>query len=93
MGRRLAGNPAQERVATRGPAASAPLARREPQARMVAPIDEEALMALARVVTFEGVGKDRVEEMKREMREGQQPEGMPATEIVVLTTPRPRSPS
>jgi hypothetical protein len=32
-------------------------------------------MALARVVSFEGVSKDRVEEMKQEMRDGEPPEG------------------
>jgi hypothetical protein len=41
-------------------------------------------MALARVVTFEDVNRDRIEEMQREMREGERPEGLPATEIVVL---------
>ena len=41
-------------------------------------------MALARVVSFDGVGKDRVEEMKREMQDGESPEGLPATEIVML---------
>jgi hypothetical protein len=41
-------------------------------------------MALARVVTFDGVSKDRMEEMDREMREGQPPEGFPSTELVVL---------
>jgi hypothetical protein len=41
-------------------------------------------MAVARVVTFEGVSKDRMDEMKREMSEGDRPEGMPASEIVVL---------
>jgi hypothetical protein len=41
-------------------------------------------MAFARVVTFDGVSKDRIEEMKREMQEGDQPEEIPATEIVVL---------
>jgi hypothetical protein len=41
-------------------------------------------MALARVVTFEGVGKDRVEQLKRELSEGERPEEIPATEIVVL---------
>jgi hypothetical protein len=41
-------------------------------------------MALARVVTFEGVSKDRMDEMDREMREGEQPEGLEATEVVVL---------
>jgi hypothetical protein len=44
-------------------------------------------MALARVVSFEGVSKERIEEMKREMAEGERPEGMPATEIVVLHDP------
>jgi hypothetical protein len=44
-------------------------------------------MALARAVTFEGVSKDRMEEMDREMREGERPEGLPATEIVVLHDP------
>jgi hypothetical protein len=44
-------------------------------------------MALARVVTFEGVSKDRVEEMKHEMSEGERPEGVPATEILVLHDP------
>ena len=44
-------------------------------------------MALARVVTFEGVGKDRVEEMKREMEGSEQPDEIPATEVVVLHDP------
>jgi hypothetical protein len=44
-------------------------------------------MGLARVVAFEGVGKDRVEQMKREMADQEQPEGLPATEIVVLHDP------
>jgi hypothetical protein len=44
-------------------------------------------MALARVVSFEGVGKDRIEEMQREMREGERPEDLPAKEIVVLHDP------
>ena len=38
--------------------------------RRVASIDREAEMALARVVTFEGVSRSRMEEMDREMREG-----------------------
>ena len=41
-------------------------------------------MALARVVSFEGVGKDRMQEMDREMREGEPPEGLNATEMIVL---------
>jgi len=44
-------------------------------------------MALARVVTFEGVSKDRMEQMDREMREGEPPEGFPAAEMVVLHDP------
>ena len=44
-------------------------------------------MPVARVVTFEGVSKDRMEEMDREMREGQPPEGFPATEILALHDP------
>jgi hypothetical protein len=44
-------------------------------------------MALARVVTFEGVSKDRMSEMEREMREGQPPEGFPATEMIALHDP------
>jgi hypothetical protein len=43
-------------------------------------------MALARVVTFEGVDKKRMEEMDRE-QEGQPPEGFPGTESVVLHDP------
>ncbi|MDQ3857542.1 MAG: hypothetical protein M3327_03705 [Actinomycetota bacterium] len=41
-------------------------------------------MALARVVSFEGVGKERMEEMKREIEGSEQPENIPATEVVVL---------
>jgi len=44
-------------------------------------------MPLARVVTFEGVSKDRMDEMDREMREGQPPEGFPATEMGALHDP------
>jgi hypothetical protein len=44
-------------------------------------------MALARVVSFEGVSKDRMEEMRGEMRESEPPEGLPATEVVVLHDP------
>jgi hypothetical protein len=44
-------------------------------------------MALARVVTFEGVNKDRMDAMDSEMREGQPPDGLDATEIIVLHDP------
>jgi hypothetical protein len=41
-------------------------------------------MALARVVSFEGVNKDRADEMKQEMETGERPANVPATEIIVL---------
>jgi hypothetical protein len=44
-------------------------------------------MALARVVTFDGVSKDRMAEMDREMRDGQPPEGFPDAELIVLHDP------
>jgi hypothetical protein len=45
-------------------------------------------MALARVVTFDGVSKDRMDQMDREMREGDPPEGFPSsTELIVLHDP------
>jgi hypothetical protein len=44
-------------------------------------------MALARVVTFEGVSKDRMEEMDREMRDGQPPEDFPSSEMIALHDP------
>ena len=43
-------------------------------------------MALARVVSFDGVSKDRIEQMKNEMS-GDRPEGLPATESIVLHDP------
>jgi hypothetical protein len=44
-------------------------------------------MALARVVSFEGVSKARVEEIKREMQDQERPEGLPATEMIMLHDP------
>ena len=44
-------------------------------------------MALARVVSFEGVSSDRMEQMKREMEAGERPDEIPATELVVLHDP------
>jgi hypothetical protein len=41
-------------------------------------------MALARAVTFDGVSKDRIEKLKSEISQGERPEGLPATEIVLL---------
>jgi len=44
-------------------------------------------MALARVVTFEGVNKERIEELRREMEDGQPPEEIPAQEMIMLHDP------
>ena len=44
-------------------------------------------MALARVVSFDGVNSDRIAEMQREMEGGERPENVPAKEIVVLHDP------
>jgi len=44
-------------------------------------------MALARVVMFDGVGGDRMNEMRSEMEGGEAPEGLNAKEIVVLHDP------
>jgi len=41
-------------------------------------------MALARVVTFEGVDRNRIDELNREMQESDPPEGLSPTELVVL---------
>ncbi len=43
-------------------------------------------MALARVVSFEGVSSDRMAEMDRQMQAGDLPE-LPASEVVVLHDP------
>ena len=44
-------------------------------------------MTLARVVTFDGVTKDRLDELDRQVREGEPPEGMPSSELIVLHDP------
>ena len=41
-------------------------------------------MAIARVVTFDGVDSDRIQQMKQEMESGERPDDIPATEIIVL---------
>jgi hypothetical protein len=41
-------------------------------------------MALARVVSFDGVSRDRIEEMKRGMDEGERPDDVPASEVIML---------
>ena len=44
-------------------------------------------MPLARVVTFDGVNSDRMNEMQREMEGNERPDDVPAKEIVVLHDP------
>ena len=41
-------------------------------------------MALARVVSFDGVTSDRMQEMRSQMESSEPPEGVPAKEIIVL---------
>ena len=44
-------------------------------------------MALARVVTFEGVSQERMNELDSRMQSGESPEGMPDAELLVLHDP------
>jgi hypothetical protein len=44
-------------------------------------------MAFARVVQFEGVPAERMAQMKQQIEEGDRPDNIPATEIVVLHEP------
>ncbi|HLX32204.1 MAG TPA: hypothetical protein VKR79_05475 [Gaiellaceae bacterium] len=44
-------------------------------------------MALARVVSFDGVGSDHMAEMAKSVAEGEPPEGLPATEMILLHDP------
>jgi hypothetical protein len=44
-------------------------------------------MALARVVSFDGVDSERMAQMRSEMEGGERPENVPAKEIVVLHDP------
>jgi hypothetical protein len=44
-------------------------------------------MALARVVTFDGVDSDRIAQMQREMEGNERPDNVPATEIIILHDP------
>jgi hypothetical protein len=44
-------------------------------------------MAIARVVTFGGVTRERVDQLAREIEEGERPRNIPATEILMLHDP------
>ena len=41
-------------------------------------------MALARVVGFEGVTNERIEQLRQQIGEGGRPDDIPATEILIL---------
>ena len=44
-------------------------------------------MAIARVVSFDGVDSERIAQMRQEMEGGERPADMPATEVIVLHDP------
>jgi hypothetical protein len=44
-------------------------------------------MALARVVSFDGVTRERMEQVKSEIEAGERPENVPATEFLLLHDP------
>ena len=44
-------------------------------------------MALARVVTFDGVDSDRIAQMRRELEGNERPDNVPASEIIILHDP------
>jgi hypothetical protein len=60
----------------------------KPRARTTTPMiprsTRRAAMAFARVVSFDGVSKDRMKELEKEINQGERPEGLPATEIIAL---------
>ena len=41
-------------------------------------------MALARVVSFEGVSPERIQQLTSQVEGGEKPEGLPATEMILL---------
>jgi hypothetical protein len=44
-------------------------------------------MAFARVVTFEGVSQEQMDALAAEVNDGERPEGVPATEFLMLHDP------
>ena len=44
-------------------------------------------MAIARVVEFDGVSRERMQELRSRMESGEPPEGMPDSELLVLHDP------
>jgi hypothetical protein len=49
-----------------------------------ASIDREVAVSFARVVEFEAVDHERIEALKKQIGEGERPEEIPASEIMVL---------
>ena len=48
-------------------------------------------MAFARVVSFDGVTREPIDELQRQINEGERPDDIPASEIVVLYDPDEQS--
>ena len=48
-------------------------------------------MALARVVSFQGVTDERIAQLRSEIEGGEQPEGLNATEMLLLYSPEDQS--
>jgi hypothetical protein len=44
-------------------------------------------MPVARVVTFDGVSSEHMQEMRQRMSDGERPDDVPATEIIALHDP------
>ena len=44
-------------------------------------------MPLARVVSFENIDSQRIAQLKSEIEDGEKPEGLPATEMMILHDP------
>ena len=44
-------------------------------------------MGIARVVGFDGVDSDRIAQMRQEMEQGERPDDIPASEVIVLHDP------
>src|SRR5215218_7253165 len=62
----------------------APLLASAARHRVLAIDLQEARMALVRVVSFDGVTRERLQEQETQMRDSEPPEGLPAKEIMVL---------
>jgi hypothetical protein len=61
--------------------------RRHPETGIPATTKGDWKMAVARVVEFDGVTKDRLDQMRQEMEGSAPPEGVPVKELIVLHDP------